>query len=111
MNLIIDLCEWLAIIVMCVVLHEFGHWYTLRTFTKKPIKFYFTKGDIDCGKENDYKGLNKPQLLAIYLAGIILGFLPVFIFLGAGYLQSILIITYMLLCYKDIQAIWRVIKW
>lgn len=96
---------WVCLMSMIIV-HEFGHWVILKSH-KIPYKFSLKKVTFDFSAKKD-------AVLVVLYMGIIVGFLPLFMYAqGFNYSQytsSIIIILYTIGCMWDIDQIIKILK-
>ncbi len=98
-----------AILMLSVILHEWAHMIFYTRQTGRKIKLRFKKGEFICGSPNDYKYLTTEQYKYVLWAGVIAGFIPLFIFWEV--LHSIefllLLILYIIGCKSDLKILWN----
>lgn len=67
---------FIGIMILSILLHEWGHVITWSIIKKKKITLRYRKGEILCGKVGEYKELTNEQYEMIVVAGILLGCVP-----------------------------------
>lgn len=103
--------QYLGTLIAMVFFHEFGHLlYFKLILNKKPGLIFKKPCTIQVGQPKDYVFLTKKQRLHIYLWGIIIGFIPLFIVpLSFGSILA-LITVYLVLCHQDIQNSYKCVR-
>ena len=97
-----------SMLILSIILHEWGHIIAFSRIKKKKIKLRFKKGDFICGEAGDYRGLTDEQYKVILILGVAMGFLPLFIFFEAFYWFEVILILgcYLAGCRSDLQLLW-----
>ena len=100
-----------GILLLCIIIHEFGHAFAYYQIKKKWLKplfnrkgYYFSLGDT-----KDFDELTDEEYSGIVWAGIGLGFIPVFIaaliYVPAIYLS--IAVLYVIGCKDDLRIIYQ----
>lgn len=100
--LIIFVKNILALLVISIVMHEFGHWFFFRRIGKK-VKFTFEDLAISVGEDKDYVGLTLEQKKNLFLYGIFFGLFPIFFLCLFNTLYVWVLPLYFLGCKTDIN--------
>lgn len=95
---------YVGIFFFIVVVHEFGHWLAYRYFGYKPSVRLTCFGVVLMG-ENVFLWLSPIQAYVIYLAGILLGWIPVIL---SG--DSTLGIAYVFACIIDFVGLLKLLS-
>src|SRR5215813_7362482 len=77
------LIEWLIVIIVSILVHEFGHALVVRSFGPSPQIMLYSMGGLTSW--TDEKGISHAKRIAVSLAGPFAGFL----FAGVVYLSGI----------------------
>ena len=100
--------------VLCTAIlgaHEVGHLQTLRKYGRETT-IHFKNKCFSAGKASDYKGLTRKQLKEVYINGVLLGFIPIIIFMAAldSYAPLLAVPAYLLGCKYDITQLKKLLK-
>jgi len=102
--------------VLCVMVlgtHEAGHLSTLNKYGRNARVYYNkNKKHFSAGKPSDYKGLTRKQLKEVYVNGVLIGFIPIILFMAFldSFAPLLAIPAYLLGCRYDIREIKRLYK-
>lgn len=97
-----------SILVWGIVFHELGHVLYFKTALNRRVGVLFNTKTLDVvvGKDEDYCGLKKKQLLCLYLSGILLGAAAMTLFaLFRGRIFFMYLIPYFLGCKNDLMRL------
>lgn len=97
----------IGLLVVCVFMHELGHYLFFRLVLKKRIKFDYRDMAIKAGENKDYIGIKKEDKFALYLMGILFGMIPIGIVAMKYSFIYFVLIPYLAGCWTDIRLIWR----
>ena len=108
MNLL-DSLIWMpsiiGLLIVCIFMHELGHYLWFRIYLKKRIKFDYRDLAIKVGKNKDYKKLSKREKIALYYIGIVWGIIPITFFATGVPFLWLVLIPYLAGCWTDIKLI------
>ena len=98
----------LGLTCLAVFVHEIGHALHFRYYLKKDVKIFIRLKPfrIQTGSLEDYQGLQRVQLQALAISGIIAGFIP-YLFVQDLYVLIPSMLFYILGLRKDFFVIWR----
>lgn len=108
----------LETVILCVsiflnthMFHELGHLIAWPKNKKRPSLITQYHGGLNItaqiGQPTDYVGLSKRQKSTVYMAGILLGLIPIITATLINKLYAFLIIPYLTTCTKDIKNLIR----
>lgn len=102
----------LIIFVISIVLHEYAHLRALRKFfPQAKINFQLYPPKLEVGQNYMYNALTKSEAKDVYMAGVVVGAIPIFFsFLIINPAFGLLIIPYLFGADKDIVSIVKIYK-
>lgn len=108
LNLFLLVIRSAAILILAVLLHEFGHWLYFKYELHKNIKVHWSWDKIIVGSAIDYHRLSSKQKFFIYYIGVILGIIPILLLIIYNLFSGFIVFClYLWACSSDIKNMWR----
>jgi hypothetical protein len=99
-----------AFFIVVIAVHELGHFFMLTRYNPEAKIYVSRKGwafDICTGENEDYWVLTPQQRFNVYIAGVIAGLVPIFLFATLHEFYVLLLAPYVLGLWPDAQNIYR----
>lgn len=110
---IFNVVTYMALLLVSIISHEFGHIIYFKRVLKKKVKFSFNIESIwnfwfETGVPKDYKDLSDDEYLGLNWAGVMAGTIPIIIWGFIFFPVLLMIIPYGAGCWNDLKEITKI---
>jgi len=107
MSPVMFLIYGISCFILMTAVHEFGHWLVAKIKGLNP-NFFFKTYPLEIGVE--FEDSNEKDEAAVYVTGIIFGFLVIFMFAVVNEFYILMIIPYLFGIQSDAKKLWKLRK-